>query len=64
MKGELASHYVGLTEADAKKLAEFNGRRFRVAARDGVAMFLTRDIYPSRINVSLVDGKVVEVRFG
>ncbi len=53
---------VGLSEADATAAAEANGWVLRVSQRDGVALPVTLDYSPSRVNVAVDAGSVVAVQ--
>ncbi len=55
---------IGMTYDDANGLAESYGYTIRVRSRDGEALFGTQDIRHNRINVGLVDNKVVSVKLG
>ncbi len=50
---------VGLTIKEAQKLASENNRLLRVVEEDGEMYMVTMDYSPGRINVSVIDGKVV-----
>lgn len=53
-----ADGYVGLSEAEATKLAESNGLTVRVVERDGVRDINTDDFRQDRVNLTIVGGKV------
>lgn len=55
---------VGLTEAEATKVAQGNGWVVRVAMRDGEAMQLTADFSETRVNFTIVKGVVTAVTIG
>ena len=56
---EAISPYIGLSESEAKKLAESEGRQFRVLRRDEEDLFVTADYNSERINVEIEKGVVV-----
>ena len=55
---------VGLSEAEATKVAVGNGWVVRVAMRDGEAFQLTADYSESRVNFTIVKGLVTAVSIG
>ena len=55
---------VGLSEAEATKVAEGNGWVVRIAMRDGEAFQLTADFSESRVNFTVVKGIVTAVSIG
>ena len=55
---------IGLSEKNAKRLAEKSGWKFRVASRDEEAFMLTADYREDRINAHVVGGKVTSVYIG
>ena len=56
--------YLGLTEQEAKALAQDNGFITRVAARDDECLVLTMDYRSNRVNLYLVDGQVAAATIG
>jgi hypothetical protein len=56
--------FVGMTEQAAREAAEANGLRFRVIEEDGQTIPYTADHRPDRLNVALVEGKVVGADLG
>lgn len=56
-----SSALVGLGEDEALKVAAEQGWDVRVAERDGVALELTADYSPQRVNVAVADGVVTAV---
>jgi len=50
---------IGLSESDAKKKVEDEGKVFRVTCRESKPLVCTMDWNPDRINVSVDDGIVV-----
>ena len=55
---------VGLSEAEATKVAEGNGWVVRIAMRDGEAFQLTMDFSESRVNFTIVKGIVTAASIG
>jgi hypothetical protein len=55
---------IGLTEAEAQKVATELGWRVRVAMRDGEAFMLTTDFQTNRVNLTIVAGSVTAVVVG
>lgn len=60
----LAETLVGQSEPNAMAAAALAGITVRVAARDGKTFMLRKDHRPSRVNVTIDDGKVTAVRVG
>ena len=56
--------FVGMSEADANKLAKKRGLKSRVVERDGRLLPATRDYRPDRVNFSIEKGKVKKVSRG
>ncbi len=56
--------YIGLTEQQARDKAAEAGVPVRVSFRDGMAIPLTRDYKPHRVNLTIKEGKVVEAKGG
>ena len=61
---QIASRLIGMTAPLATRTAEMSGRKIRVISEDGVPYVGTSDWRPERINLTLIDGKVVEVSVG
>lgn len=55
---------VGLTEQEARKVAEGNGWVVRIAMRDGEAFQLTADYSDTRVNFTVLKGEVTSVVIG
>ncbi len=55
---------VGLSESSATRLAQRNGFRVRVVARDGRNFPVTRDFRRDRVNLSIVRGRVIRATIG
>jgi hypothetical protein len=55
---------IGLTEAEAQKVAAELGWQVRVAMRDGEAFMLTTDFQTNRVNLTIVAGSVTAVAVG
>jgi hypothetical protein len=55
---------IGLTEAEAQKVAAELGWQVRVAMRDGEAFMLTKDFQTNRVNLTIVAGSVTAVAVG
>ena len=55
---------VGLTEAEAQKVATELGWQVRVAMRDGEAFMLTADYQTNRVNLTITKGLVAAVAIG
>ncbi len=55
---------IGLTEAEAQKVAAELGWQVRVAMRDGEAFMLTTDFETNRVNLTIVAGSVTAVVVG
>ena len=55
---------IGLTEAEAEKVAAEMGWQLRVAMRDGEAYMLTKDYQTNRVNLTIVKGSVTAVVVG
>ncbi len=64
MYDDFAPLLLGKTKEEAQALCVEDGRAFRVVDEDGERYMLTADLHPTRINVSLLKGKVVSVRLG
>jgi hypothetical protein len=59
-----AKKLIGLTEAEAQKVATEFGWQVRVAMRDGEAFMLTTDFQTNRVNLTIVAGSVTAVVVG
>ncbi len=59
-----AKKLIGLTEAEAQKVAAEMGWQFRVAMRDGEAYMLTTDYQTNRVNLTITKGYVTAVVVG
>ncbi len=59
-----AATLVGMSTADAQAAAQGAGHAFRVVSEDGEARAVTSDYIPTRVNVTVVDGKVTEATAG
>ena len=55
---------IGLTEAEAQKVATEMGWQVRVAMRDGEAYMLTMDYQTNRVNLTITKGYVTAVVVG
>jgi hypothetical protein len=55
---------IGLTEAEAQKVATELGWQVRVAMRDGEAFMLTTDYQTNRVNLTITKGLVTNVVIG
>jgi len=55
---------IGLTEAEAQKVAAELGWQVRVAMRDGEAFMLTQDFQTNRVNLTITKGLVTNVVIG
>jgi predicted small lipoprotein YifL len=55
---------IGLTEAEAQKVASELGWQVRVAMRDGEAFMLTQDYQTNRVNLTITKGFVTAVVIG
>lgn len=53
---------LGLNEREAENVLTSQGLLMRVVNRDGEEFFVTCDFDPQRVNVSVKEGEVVEVR--
>ena len=58
------SAYIGLTVADATAKADADGRASRVVEEDGKPLPVTMDFDETRLNFTVVDGKVTKVTTG
>ena len=58
------SAYIGLTVADATAKADADGRASRVVEEDGKSLPVTMDFDETRLNFTVVDGKVTKVTTG
>ena len=56
--------FVGLTLEDAKTLAESKEMKFRITSKDGVPFIGTCDFWINRVNVGIVDNKVIHATLG
>ena len=56
--------YIGLTVADATAKADADGRASRVVEEDGKSLPVTMDFNETRLNFTVVDGKVTKVTTG
>ena len=61
---ESAKKLIGLTEAEAQKVASELGWQVRVAMRDGEAFMLTKDYQTNRVNLTITKGSVTAVVIG
>jgi hypothetical protein len=59
-----AKKLIGLTEAEAQKVATELGWQVRVAMRDGEAFMLTQDYQTNRVNLTITKGYVAAVVIG
>jgi hypothetical protein len=59
-----AKKLIGLTEAEAQKVATELGWQVRVAMRDGEAFMLTTDYQTNRVNLTITKGSVTAVVVG
>jgi hypothetical protein len=59
-----AKRLIGLTEAEAQKVATELGWQVRVAMRDGEAFMLTTDYQTNRVNLTITKGSVTFVVVG
>lgn len=59
-----AKKLIGLTEAEAQKVATELGWQLRVAMRDGEAFMLTKDYQTNRVNLTIAKGYVTAVVVG
>jgi hypothetical protein len=59
-----AKKLIGLTEAEAQKVATELGWQVRVAMRDGEAFMLSQDYQTNRVNLTITKGLVVAVVVG
>ena len=59
-----AKKLIGLTEAEAQKVAAELGWQVRVAMRDGEAFMLTKDFQTNRVNLTIAAGSVTAVAVG
>jgi len=59
-----AKKLIGLTEAEAQKVATELGWQVRVAMRDGEAFMLTKDFQTNRVNLTIAAGSVTAVAVG
>lgn len=59
-----AQKLVGLTEAEATKVATGNGWTVRVAMRDGQGFMLTTDYSDTRVNLTVTNGVVTGITVG
>lgn len=59
-----AKKLIGLTEAEAQKVATELGWQVRVAMRDGEAFMLTTDYQTNRVNLTVTKGSVTNVVIG
>jgi len=59
-----AKKLIGLTEAEAQKVAAELGWQVRIAMRDGEAFMLTTDFQTNRVNLTIVSGSVTAVVVG
>ena len=59
-----AKKLIGLTEAEAQKVATELGWQVRVAMRDGEAFMLTKDYQTNRVNLTITKGSVTAVVIG
>ena len=59
-----AKKLIGLTEAEAQKVATELGWQVRVAMRDGEAFMLTMDYQTNRVNLTITKGSVTAVVVG
>ena len=59
-----AKKLIGLTEAEAQKVASELGWQVRVAMRDGEAFMLTKDYQTNRVNLTVANGFVAGIAIG
>ncbi len=61
---DAAAALLTLTEEEAGRLAASNGWSVRIVARDGESFAVTEDYSPTRVNLSIEGGVVVDVTVG
>ena len=61
MKKDKDQDYIGMSAEDATTLAKTRNLRIRESVINGLPQYGTADADPNRVNVSVVDGKIVEV---
>jgi hypothetical protein len=59
-----AQKLIGLSEDEARKVAEQSGWTVRVAMRDGEAFMVTMDFQTNRVNLTITTGSVTAVTIG
>jgi hypothetical protein len=59
-----AQKLVGLSEAEATKVATGNGWTVRIAMRDGKDFMLTTDYSDTRVNLTVTNGVVTGITVG
>lgn len=60
----VASGYVGLTQAEAQEKASAENNIIRVISVDGKDYPMTMDYNPNRVNLTIVNDKVVAATYG
>lgn len=55
---------IGMTKEDALELLEEKGTPFRIRSEDGLAFIGTADVRKERVNLTIEDGFIVDVRLG
>lgn len=55
------TNIIGKTEAEAEQILTQEGKKMRVANRDGQYYLMTMDYWADRINVAIERGKVIKV---
>jgi hypothetical protein len=60
----LATKLLGLRVNEAEGLLRGGGHSYRLAKEDGVSMMLTMENLPTRFNLEVEDGVVVNVTMG
>jgi hypothetical protein len=64
LDAESAQKLIGLSEDEARKVADGLGWTVRVAMRDGEAFMLTEDFQTNRVNLTVTKGSVTAVTVG
>jgi hypothetical protein len=64
LDSESSKKLIGLTEAEAQKVALELGWLVRIAMRDGEAFMLTKDFLTNRVNLTITKGLVINVAVG
>lgn len=55
---------IGENKFQAKRIAKYNGYEFRIVREDGVDYAITDDFKINRVNVELINDKIIKAHVG